>query len=188
MKERFKNYIKRIKDKVQDKLANSSVVKDEPPKTVISVISKMSFYSFILFATALVLFIIKIVQMIFKFDSFIYFGFIYVILIIGFAFYVLRRMYIKAYNEDKMEIVEGLVLNKKTNKLTRQKWITFQTNSGVERELEITKKTKLKKGGIYEFCIMKPTESKREMLLAAEFIKYKEENIENLDEELIQEE
>lgn len=188
MKEKINNKFNKIKKYLSTKLKNSTAFNEKPPASVLKIISKISFYSFILFAAAVVLLIIKLVQMALGVDSFVYFGFIYVLIIIGFAFYILKRMYIKSYNEGNLEVVEGLVLQKKKNKLTRQRWITFKTNSGIEREIEITKKTKVKKGGIYEFCIVKPTEDRKEMLLSAEFIKYNTETPQDIEEELVEEE
>lgn len=188
MKEKLRKQLNKIKTYIYNKLKNSSTFNTEPPASVLKIVSKISFYSFILFAASIILLIIRLVQMALGITSFIYFGFIYVLIIIGFAFYILKRMYIKSYNEGNLEVVEGLVLQKKKNKLTRQRWITFKTNSGIEREIEITKKTKVKKGGVYEFCIVKPTEERKEMLLSAEFIKYNEETPQDIEEELIDEE
>ena len=188
IKEKFKNYLNKIKNKIIKVVDGSSSFKSEPPASVIKMISKLHIYSFLLFIISIPLLIAKIISSIIGVYLPIYYGLIYTLMLLAFAFYILKRIYIKSYNEDKFEVVNALILSKKINKLTRKRSVVFQTNSGVEREIIIPKKVKIKKGGIYEFCIRKPTDEQDEQLLYALFIKYKEEDLDNQENENIIEE
>lgn len=188
IKEKFIKFIKKIKEKIAKLISGSSAFKSEPPASVIKMISKLHIYSFLLFIISIPLLIIKIICSIVNYNIPIYYGLIYTLLLLAFAFYVLKRIYVKAYNEDKFEVLEATILHKKINKITRKRTVVFKTNSGIERELTLPKKIKIKKGGIYEFCIRKPSEDIEEQLLYALFIKYKEEKLEETKEDIVVEE